>query len=203
MTTVIPAVDGQSHIRDAEFVKLTLYNANNVPTVYTFSSSYKNETQGLTTYLALGGLLSVGAQQRDIRVTSFDTSISLSGIGAENIYAVLANKVKGSLIEIYRGFYDDNYILDEFVLRFNGVITSYSITEDFMSLDSNDTFTITINCSSYKTILQNRISGRQTSPNHWNEYENPPATKDSVMINVPNLINAYFNFGMPVTDQGK
>jgi hypothetical protein len=203
MTTVIPAVDNKPYINNAEFVKMTVYNANNVPTVYTFSSSYKSEVINGLTYSALGGLLSVGTHQRDIRVTSSDTSIMLSGIGSDNIYVVLANKLKGSLVEIYRGFYNQNYVLQSTVLRFNGVITSYSIVEDYNPIDSTDAFSITVNCSSYKTILANRIAGRQTSPNHWNQYSTVPANKDSVMINVPNLINAYFDFGMPVADKGK
>lgn len=203
MTTYIPQVDNQSSVINAEFVKMTIYNQDNTTSVYTFSSSYKNETIDGVVYLALGGLLNVGAQQRDIRVTSFDTSVTLSGIGSENIYIVMATKLKGSLIEIYRGFYDSNYNLVNTVLRFNGIITSYTINEDLDTENKNDIFTIVVNCSSYKTILENRVAGRQTSPSHWNEYEGAPATFDTSMTNVPNLTNAYFDFGAPVTNQGK
>ena len=203
MTTYIPQVDNQSSVINAEFVKMTIYNQDNTTSVYTFSSSYKNETIDGVVYLALAGLLNVGAQQRDIRVTSFDTSVTLSGIGSENIYIVMATKLKGSLIEIYRGFYDSNYNLVNTVLRFNGIITSYTINEDLDTDNRNDIFTIVVNCSSYKTILENRVAGRQTSPSHWNEYEGAPATFDTSMTNVPNLTNAYFDFGAPVTNQGK
>ena len=203
MTTYIPQVDNQSSVINAEFVKMTIYNQDNTTSVYTFSSSYKNETIDGVVYLALAGLLNVGAQQRDIRVTSFDTSVTLSGIGSENIYIVMATKLKGSLIEIYRGFYDSNYNLVNTVLRFNGIITSYTINEDLDTENKNDIFTIVVNCSSYKTILENRVAGRQTSPSHWNEYEGAPATFDTSMTNVPNLTNAYFDFGAPVTNQGK
>jgi hypothetical protein len=51
-------------------------------------------------------------------------------------------------------------------------------------------------------VLENRIAGRQTSPNHWNEYNGSAATKDTAMTNIPNLINAYFDFGKPVSAQG-
>lgn len=203
MTTYIPQVDNQSSVINAEFVKMTIYNQDNTTDVYTFSSSYKNETINGQVYLALGGLLNVGAQQRDIRVTSFDTSVTLSGIGSENIYIVMATKLKGSLIEIYRGFYDTNYNLVNSVLRFNGVITSYSISEELDTDARTDVFTIVVNCSSYKTVLENRVAGRQTSPNHWNEYDGAPSVFDTSMTNVPNLTNAYFDFGAPVTNQGK
>ena len=88
-------------------------------------------------------------------------------------------------------------------MRFNGIITSYTINEDLDTENKNDIFTIVVNCSSYKTILENRVAGRQTSPSHWNEYEGAPATFDTSMTNVPNLTNAYFDFGAPVTNQGK
>ena len=199
MTTYIPQVDNTTYVNNAEFVKLTVTNNDNTTTIYTFSTSYKDETIDGVVYLALGGLIGVGAQQRDIRVTSYDTTITLSGVGPENIYAVLGTKIKGSLIEIYRGFYDVNYELENVVLRYNGIITSYTVTEELAVLDKNDVFMVSVNCSSYKTILENRISGRQTSPNHWNEYPDAPATTDTSMVNVPNLINAYFDFGKPVT----
>jgi hypothetical protein len=199
MTTPIAQVVDQTLVTNAEFVKLVVYDALNVATTHTFSSSYKNETIGGTVYLALGGLMAVGTQQRDIRVTSFDTSISLSGIGSENIYTALATRLKGSLVTIYRGFYDSNYNLVNAVQRFTGVVTSYTITEDLDIELYQDNFMVTINCSSYKTILENKIGGRQTSPNYWNEYATAPAITDSSMINVPNLHNAYFNFGKKVS----
>lgn len=202
MSTYIPPVDNAPYINNAEFVKLTVYNNDNTTSIYTFSSSYKNEEIDGQVYLALGGLVGVGLQQRDIRVTSFDTSVVVSGIGEENIYVALGTKIKGSLIEIYRGFYNENYMLTDVVLRLNGIITSYNITQDF-DTDSNDNnFSVTFNASSFKTLLENRVAGRQTSPNHWNEYSPPPTTIDTSVINVPNLINAYFDFGKPTSNKG-
>lgn len=202
MTTYIPQVDNKPYINNAEFVKLTVYNNNGSTSIYTFSSSYKNEEIDGQVYLALGGLVGVGLQQRDIRVTSFDTSVVVSGIGEENIYIALQEKIKGSLIEIYRGFYDENYILTNVVLRLNGIITSFNITQDFDTDKNDNNFSVTFNASSFKTLLENRIAGRQTSPNHWNEYSPPPTTIDTSVINVPNLINAYFDFGKPTTNKG-
>lgn len=202
MTTYIPQVDNKPYINNAEFVKLTVYNNDNTTSIYTFSSSYKNEEIDGQVYLALGGLVGVGLQQRDIRVTSFDTSVVVSGIGEENIYIALQEKIKGSLIEIYRGFYDENYILTNVVLRLNGIITSFNITQDFDTDKNDNNFSVTFNASSFKTLLENRVAGRQTSPNHWNEYSPPPTTIDTSVINVPNLINAYFDFGKPTTNKG-
>jgi hypothetical protein len=157
---IIPAVaDGKTLVINAEFIKLTIFNdvANTANVnVYTFSSSYKSETIDSQVYSPMGGLLAVGVQQRDLRVTSADTSVSLSGIDGQNIFVVLDKKVKGSKIEIIRGFYDTNYNLSNYAPRFTGIVTSYNITEEREG--NNDTFTVTLNASSYRTILENKIS---------------------------------------------
>lgn len=188
----IPAVQNKNYINNAEFVKLTVYNADNSTTVHTFSTSYKNETIEGTVYLALGGLLNVGSQQRDLRVSSSDTTISLSGLQSNNIYLVLGTKIKGSKIQIFRGFYDTNYILTSVVKRYDGIITSYTITEDLEG--ETDNFAISVNCSAYKVILANKLSGRKTNSQSWKEYD----SNDISMDKVQTLDGAYFNFGKPV-----
>ena len=172
MAQLIPEVDNTSSINSAEFVKLSIYNeygnSANV-SVHTFSSAYKSETFDGTTYLPLGGLLAVGAQNRDLRVTSGDTLISLSGISGNNIQLVLANKIRGSEIEVTRGFYDANGQLGNTYLRFTGIITSYAIQEEREGQDDN--FTVVVSASSYKTVLQNRIAGRKTNQESWQFFD--------------------------------
>ena len=193
---IIPAVaNNVTQINNAEFVKLTVYNdvSNTADTsVYTFSSAYKAETIDGQVYSPLGGLLAVGIQQRDIRVTSADTSLSLSGIDGNNMIIVLDTKIRGSKLEITRGFYDDNYNLSNTAHRFTGIITSYSISEDRQ--DDMDTFTVTVNASSFKTVLENRISGRKTNKQSWQVF-NPT---DTSMDNIYSIAGQRFDFGMPV-----
>jgi hypothetical protein len=189
----IPAVaNNKALVNNAEFVKLTIYNeyantANN--NVYTFSSSYKSEDIGGTTYTPLGGLLAVGIQQRDIRVTSADTSISLSGVSGNNMAVVLGNKIRGSKIELIRGFYNNNYVLSNTAQRFTGIVTSYNITEERQ--DNDDNFTITLNASSFKSVLENRIAGRKTNSESWKEF-NPT---DTSMDRVASIADKQFDFG--------
>jgi hypothetical protein len=194
---IIPAVAGnKTNINSAEFVKLTIYNDVNNPTditVYTFSSSYKTETIDAQTYSPMGGLLAVGIQQRDIRVTSADTSLMLSGIGGDNIYAVLANKIRGSRIDITRGFYNDNYVMTSTAHRFTGIITSYNISEDRHDLVDN--YTVTLNASSFRYVLENRIAGRKTNKESWQLF-NPT---DGSLNNIYSISDQQFDFGMPVT----
>ena len=188
----IPQVNNAPYVNNAEFVKLTIVNPDGSTVVHTFSSSYQNEYIGDATYLALGGLLMVGSQQRDLRVSSADTTVTLSGLSSDNIYLVLGTQIKGSLIEIWRGFYDDNYNLVNTVKRYDGIITSYTITED--REETTDNFIISINCSAYKVVLENRIAGRKTNSQSWKEF-NPT---DVSMDKVQTLDGAYFNFGKPV-----
>jgi hypothetical protein len=189
----IPAVaNNKPLVNNAEFVKLTIYNeygntANN--NVYTFSSSYQSETIDGETYTPLGGLLAVGIQQRDIRVTSADTSISLSGVSGNNMAVVLGNKIRGSKIELIRGFYNNNYVLSNTAQRFTGIVTSYNISEERQ--DNDDNFTITLNASSFKSVLENRIAGRKTNSESWKEY-NPT---DTSMDRVPSIADKQFDFG--------
>ena len=183
-------------INTAEFVKLTIYNeygnTANV-TVHTFSSAYKAETIDGTVYLPLGGLLAVGTQPRDLRVTAADTSIALSGIDGNNISIVLGTKIKGSKIEILRGFYNNNYVLTNTYPRFTGIVTSYGIAEDLETNfgGSTDNFTVTVNASSYKTVLENRTAGRKTNKSSWQVFN----STDSSMNNVYSIADQTFDFG--------
>jgi len=191
----IPAVaNNKSLVNNAEFVKLTVYNeygntANN--NVYTFSSSYKTENINGQDYTPLGGLLAVGVQQRDIRVTSADTSLSLSGIDGNNMAIVLGSLIRGSKLEITRGFYDNTYNLTSNAQRFTGIVTNYQISEERQ--DNDDNFTITLNASSFKSVLENRIAGRKTNSESWKEY-NPT---DTSMDRIPSLADRAFDFGKP------
>lgn len=193
MTQSIPEVASNvTQINSAEFVKVTIYNeygntANT--TILTFSSAYKDETIGNTTYTALGGLLAVGAQNRNLRVTSGDTTISLSGVSGNNIYEVLSTNIRGSEVEILRGFYNNNMVLTNTYPRFTGIITTYSITEEREG--SEDNFTVAVGAASYKTVLENRIAGRKTNKESW-QYFN---SADTSMNQVYSITGVSFDFG--------
>jgi hypothetical protein len=159
--------------------------------LYTFSSSYTSDTIDGIEYTPLGGLLAVGPQQRSLRVTSGDTSIQISGISGNNIYAVLESqgKIRGSKLEITRGFFSNNYVLSNAVVRFTGIVTNYNIQEERQELEDN--FTVTLDASSYKTVLENRIAGRKTNKNSWQYFNG----LDSAMNNVNSLAGFTFDFG--------
>jgi len=216
MSTNIPAVQNTPTIRDAEFVKLVVNfsNGSNLisRTLY-FSSSYKTETVSGNSYTDLGGLLAVSAHQRDITSSGYDTSITLCGLDPYYIYFVAGGPataaipvtgqsdipigyyplIKGSMIEIRRGFYDSSYALTSTVLRYTGLITSYVIQEErdntFEAL--NNTYTISLQSSAYRQILENRIAGRKTNPQSMKYW----FSTDTSMDRVPGLEGKKFDFG--------
>ena len=158
-------------------------------TVLTFSSSYKNETINGNVYSALGGLLSVGSQTRNLRATSGETTIALSGVGGNNIYEVLSTNIRGSEVEILRGFYNNNFVLSNTYPRFRGIVTSYGISEEREGTDDN--FIVSVNASSYKTVLENRIAGRKTNKESWRYFDSTDSSMDQVYA----ISGVSFDFG--------
>lgn len=196
--TTIYAVTG-SQINHAEFVKLTVGTAG---TVYTFCNAAAPITVGGITFSNLGALLSVGDVQRDIKATSDDMTIALTGIDSSNIALILSSDIKGSLVEVWRGFFNSNNQIittptTQFFKRYQGIINSVSITEDFNSEARTRIATCSISCSSMRRILENRLSGVKTNQNNW-QFIYP---NDTSMNRVAEISNTYFDFGAPPMKQ--
>ena len=192
--TTMTALSGPQ-IRHAEFVKLTVGIAE---TVYTFCNAAAPITVGGNTFSNLGALLSVGDVQRDMRSTSDDMTIALTGIDPANIGLILSNDIKGSLVEVWRGFFDSNNQIittptTQFFKRYQGIINNVSITEDFNSEMRTRVATCSIACSSMRRILENRLGGVKTNQSSWQFlYAN-----DTSMNRVSAISNTYFDFGKP------
>jgi hypothetical protein len=192
--TTISALSGPQ-IRHAEFVKLTVGTAS---TVYTFCNAAAPITVGGITFNNLGALLNVGDVQRDMRSTSDDMTIALTGIDPANIAIILSNDIKGSLVEVWRGFFDaNNQIITtpttQFFKRYQGIINSVAITEDFNSEARTRIATCSISCSSMRRILENRLGGVKTNQSSW-QFLYPG---DTSMNRVATIANTYFDFGKP------
>jgi hypothetical protein len=196
--TTINAVTG-SQINHAEFVKLTVGTAG---TVYTFCNAAAPITVGGITFANLGALLNVGDVQRDIKATSDDMTIALTGIDPTNVALILSNDIKGSLVEVWRGFFDSNNQIittptTQFFKRYQGIINSVSITEDFNTEARTRIATCSISCSSMRRILENRLSGVKTNQNNWQFIY----AGDTSMNRVAEISNTYFDFGAPPKTQ--
>ena len=191
--TTINAVNSAS-IRHAEFVKLSI--GQPVTNVYTFCNAAGPVTVNGTTFTNLGALLSVGDVQRDIKATSDDMTIQLTGIDTASIALILSNNIKGSLIEMWRGFLDSNNQIittptQQFFKRYQGIINNVSITEDFNTEARIRVATCSISCSSMRRIHENRISGIKTNTSSWQFFH----SGDTSMDRVQEISNQFFDFG--------
>ena len=190
--TAMAALNGPQ-IRQAEFVRLTVGIAEDV---YTFCNAAAPITVNGITFTNLGALLNVGDVQRDMRSTSDDMTIALTGIDPANVAIILSNDIKGSLVEVWRGFFDDNNQIittptTQFFKRYQGIINNVSITEDFNSEARTRIATCSISCSSMRRILENRLGGVKTNQSSW-QFLYPG---DISMNRVATIANTYFDFG--------
>lgn len=193
--TTINAVTG-SQINHAEFVKLTVGVAG---TIYTFCNAAAPITVGGITFSNLGALLNVGDVQRDIKATSDDMTIALTGISPANIALILSGDIKGSLVEVWRGFFDSNNQIittptTQFFKRYQGIINNVAITEDFNNEMRTRVATCSISCSSMRRILENRLSGVRTNKSNWQFIY---GVNETSMNRVSEISNTYFDFGSP------
>ena len=190
MSTTMTALDSPS-IRHAEFIRLTMPS-----NVYTFCNAAAPISVNGMTFTNLGSLLQISDIKRDIKANSSDLNISLTGVDGTNIAIVLNSEIKGSRIEIWRGFLDsDNQIIttptQQFFKRYQGIVSNYSITEDWDQQARSRVATVGISCASFRTILENRVGGVRTTPKIWQVFY----PGDNSMNRVPAIAGSYFDFG--------
>jgi len=168
---VIAPVDGTSSIRLADFLRV-----NTGGDIYRFTTAPSDTLVPAVDSLpfsAVGTLMKVGDVQRDIKSTANETTVTLVGIDTAMLGWVLGQTVKGSQIEMWHGFYnEDNELITSggtggLYQFFSGVITSFTISETWMEEARGYVGTITIAASAIQLILQNRIAGRYTNNNSW------------------------------------
>jgi len=167
--------------------------------VLTFSDYHKSLTFGGTTYSGLGQLLSMSNTTNNLRATSEELTMSISGISPLNINDILNNKIKGSSLKVYRAFF--NPITGELLNivgnpagKFQGVVNNFDISDDLEMGSDTGTITLTMTATSVVDMLTKKVSGRRTNPiDQKTFYPN-----DQSMDRVPSLAKSNFNFGYPV-----
>lgn len=195
--TTMNALNSPS-IRHAEFVKLSIGPLGSPTAVYTYCNAGGPVIVDGTTFSNLGSLLTVGDVQRDIKATSDDMTIALTGLNPSNVSIILSSTIKGSIVEVWRGFLDSNNQIittptTQFFKRYQGIINNVSITEDYNTEMRTRIATCSISCSSMRRILENRISGIKTNQKSWQEFY----PGDTSMNRVAEITATYFDFGAP------
>jgi hypothetical protein len=175
----ITPIQNTNNIRMADFVRVTTpsatYRFATTPNVLTIPAVDAQP------FDALGALVKIGDVARDIKSTANETNITLVGLDTALLGWVLGQEIKGSLIEMWHGFFDTN---NELITAggtgglykfFTGYINSFSISENYMEEVRMYVGTISVSASSTQIILQNRTAGRFTNDNAW-QYFNPGDT---------------------------
>jgi hypothetical protein len=192
---IITPVEGISNIRIADFLRITTTSGTYLMT--TAPSNITVAAVDASAFQSVGTLLAIGDVQRDIKSTANDTTITLSGIDTAMLGFVLGQNVKGSPIQLWHGFFDTNGALittggtDGLYQYFSGIITSFSIGEQWMDEARMYVGTISVSASSIQLILQNRIAGRYTNNSSWQFYN----SGDTSMIRVPFIETINYQFG--------
>ena len=195
MTTSITAVQG-THILHGLLIDLTVNG-----TTYRIANSYNSVTWNGNQYTQLGHLLGLSEIQEDLRATNNSLTVSLSGIPSDvtgepsYMDIVLNSNVKGSLIKIYRAFFntEDHYLVTSNVfLRFQGYVSNYSISENWDVDGKVMTNTIALQCASNNALLERQYSGRRTNTDSFS------TATDFGMYRVKAIANTAFDFGKPV-----
>lgn len=162
----------------------------------TFTDNDVAITHDGTTYTPLGKLLGMSQTQSELRPTSNEISLTVSGIPNSELTNALAYEYKGAPILISRAFFESGsttLISDASnpMTRFKGVITNYSLEEEFNFNENESTNTLVLTCSSFTDFLSNKIAGRETNP----ESEKKFYPSDVSMDRVPTLESQEYNFG--------
>lgn len=192
---VIAPVNNTNNIRYADFVRVTtpdgIFRFATTPSALTIPAVDSQP------FDALGQLVKVGDATRDIKSTANETTFSLVGIDTSMLGLVLGQQIKGSQIEAWKGFFDENGQLittggsGGLYQFFNGFISSFSISEQWMEEVRMMVGVITVAASSIQLILQNRIAGRYTNNNSWQFFN----AGDTSMNRVAFVTTINYQFG--------
>lgn len=198
MNNITP-VQNTNNIRVADFVRIVSPNGTYLMTSCPYNIAVP--AVSATEFTSTSVLMKVGDVQRDIKSTANETTVSLTGIDTAMLGFVLGQNIKGSKIEMWHGFFDSTGALittggiGGLYQFFNGYISSFSITEDWMEEAKAYLATITVSASSTQLILQNRIAGRYTNNNSWQFFA--PGDTSMNRVGFIETINYYFGKDAP------
>lgn len=159
------------------------------------------ETDGIVyQYDPAGILMGITEGVSELRSSSIETVVSLSGIPIQYAVTVQSYALKGSRIDIYRVFTDP--VTDEIlsisgnpVFMFRGIVSNYGFTENYNEFSTDSNLMITLSCQSLVDLLNTKINGRRTNPESMRQFYPTDRSFDRVSI----ITGKPFDFGAPVS----
>lgn len=195
----IAPVEGTNNIRYADFIRLTTptetFRFSTAPSIITVPEVDAQPFE------ALGQVVKVGDAVRDIKSTANETTFTLVGLNTATLGLVLSQNIKGSKIEAWHGFFDTNGALittggvGGLYQFFNGYVSSFSISEQWMEEVRSFVGVVSVAASSIQLILQNRTAGRYTNDNAWQFFDDGDTSMNRVAF--ISTINYYFGKNAP------
>lgn len=182
-------LSGYGSVRIASFVEI---NADTYGYVR-FSNYHKNYTIDGANYNALGQLLGISETAYELALSNRKVTLTISALPQTNRDIVQDFYIKGSPITIKRGFFDPLTgdllsVAGNPATRFKGIVTNWSLEEDWSNVTQTATNTLVLTCQSNYVYLDGKVSGRRTNPEDFSD--------ERSMDRVPNLTNATFDFGV-------
>lgn len=167
-------------------------------TVLRFSDYRGTVTIDGESYVGLGKLLNITPTTSELRGSTGSITIGISGIPNTSIAEIVNSRIKGSPVKIYRMVFDPTTgtalaITGNPAGRFFGIVSNYSLEEDYSIDDRRSTNTISLICTSNMEFLDNKVTGRKMNPKGMKAFYSSDLSFDRV----PSLVGANFNFGAP------
>jgi len=193
----------RSHLLCKIYIPEYRINAGDTPFATNLLFSDLNRGNNITydghTYTGLGVLLGVTTSNSELRPSSSELTISISGIPNGSLGIVINSKLKGCSVIIYRVLCDGvtgevlSLLEANPFARFRGFVNNYSLQEEYDVNSRTSKNTMLLICKSSLDVLQNKISGRLTNSVSEKKY----FPFDLSMDRVAALQNTSFNFGVP------
>jgi hypothetical protein len=150
------------------------------------------------TYTGLGTLVSLTSTSSELKPSSGELTITLTGIPNLSIATILNSKIKGCPVQIYRAMFSATTGLPLPLTqnpfgRFRGFVNNYSLTEEYNINNNTSSNTMLLICKNTFDVISNKTGGRLTNPTSQKKH----FPLDLSMDRVPALQNTSFNFGAP------
>jgi hypothetical protein len=165
------------------------------PVVLAMTDHNQNYNIDSQLYVPLGNLLNITATNNELRASSAQVTVSISGIPNNSIAEIVNSKIKSAPVRIYRGYFNPqtNQIIGDILGLFRGFVNNYSLQEDYDVDARTASNTVVLQCASTIDILSRKYSGRKTNPESQKKY----FPTDLSMDRVPALERTTFDFGNP------